>query len=161
MHKQAVMASNTGNPNVRKQCESGICGTPDLALSFCASCDSFYCSACWILQGPHRPGKVGLDGFPHEKTDQEVVRNLKAILEPPSSPETLRKLHQRDAATTWFGVVRSESQHPVSGKPLAEFKDFGRYATLMAESAPPNGAARYPQLVSFIGQTSKYNWISL
>jgi hypothetical protein len=151
------MASNSNDPKSTRRCESGTCGTPALSLSFCASCDSFYCSTCWLLQGQHRPGKVGLDGLPHEKTDVEVVKNLKAILEPPSNPEALRKLHRQDEASTWFGVVRSESIHPVTGKFLPEFKDFGRYATLMAESRPPNGAARYPQLVSFIGQTSKQN----
>ncbi|KAI9778775.1 MAG: hypothetical protein M1839_007865 [Geoglossum umbratile] len=104
--------------------------------------------------GQHRPGKVGLDGLPHEKTDPDIVKSLKAILEPPDNSEELRDLHRKDATSTWFGVVRSESQHPVKGNPLPEFKDFGRYAALMAESRPPSGDARYPQLVSFIGQTS-------
>lgn len=151
------MASDTIDPITSRQCESGFCGTPDLRLYFCVSCDSFYCEACWQLQGPHRPKKVGADGLPHEKTDVDVVNNLKSILEPPSSPDAIRKLHRQDAATKWFGVARSDHQNPVTGHYPATFKDYGRYATLMAETRPSNSITRYPQLVSFIGQTSEFN----
>ncbi|KAE8444662.1 hypothetical protein EG329_014318 [Mollisiaceae sp. DMI_Dod_QoI] len=83
-----------------------------------------------------------------------VQGSLKAILDPSSSPDQIRKLHQQDETTKWFGVSRSEQINPVTGKCAAIFRDYGRYATLMAETRPSNGTARYPQLVSFIGQTN-------
>ncbi|KAE9377253.1 hypothetical protein N431DRAFT_542623 [Stipitochalara longipes BDJ] len=98
--------------------------------------------------------KVDLDGFPHEKTDVNVVNSLKGILDPPSSLDTLKKLHEDDAGSKWFGVERSDHPHPVTGLHQPVFRNYGRYATLMAESRPSNGCTRYPQLVSFIGQTS-------
>jgi hypothetical protein len=107
------------------------------------------------LQTPHLPKKVGLDGLPHEKTDVNVVNSLKGILDPPSSLDTLKKLHEDDAGSKWFGVERSENPHPVTHLHTPVFRNYGRYATLMAESRPSNGCTRYPQLVSFIGQTSK------
>jgi hypothetical protein len=151
----SAVASSLSGTDVSQRCESGHCGTPDLPLFFCASCDSFYCSACWTIQGPHRQGKVGIDGLPHERANLNVVNNLKSILEPPSNPTDLQKLHIQDAETTWFGVVKGDDPNPVSGRFPPVFMDYGRYATLMAESRPLNGAARYPQIVSFIGQTSK------
>jgi hypothetical protein len=151
---------STSTNQTAHECESGFRGTPETKPHFCASCDSFYCEFCWERLGPHRPGKLGLDGLPHERTDIEIVNNLKAILEPSNSLDTIRKLHQQDAATKWFGVSRSEYMNLVTGHPQAtvEFKDYGRYATLMAESRPPSGNARYPQLVSFIGQTSECHY---
>jgi hypothetical protein len=35
------------------------------------------------------------------------------------------------------------------------FEDYGRYAALMAESLTARFPVRYPQLVSFIGQTGE------
>jgi hypothetical protein len=112
------------------------------------------------MQGPHSQGKTGLDGLPHEKTDINIVNNLKAILDPPGDPEALRRLHQQDEATMWFGVEPSEHMSQVTKNYPPVFKDYGRYVTLMAESRPENGEIRYPQLVSFIGQTSKLPFAS-
>lgn len=66
------------------------------------------------------------------------------------------KLHQKDEDTTWFGILREDSGFP-------SFQDYGRYATLMAESSrsplslngQQSGALdpRYPSLVSFVGET--------
>ena len=150
------MASSSSNTTTSQKCESGHCGTPDLPLWDCASCDSFYCATCWLLQGPHLKGKVGLDGLPHEKTDINVVNSLKAILEPPNNLAALRKLHEKDAATKWFGVESGDTPYPVTLNFPPVFRNYGRYATLIAETRPSNGTTRYPQLVSFIGQTSEF-----
>lgn len=104
---------------------------------------------------PIKKGKL-VDGMPHEKTNQKVVKQLKAILEPPDNQEELWELHRRDEDTTWFGVLRNPNPDPITGLTRTSFKDYGRYAALMAETRPPNGEMRYPQLVSFIGQTSEY-----
>jgi hypothetical protein len=138
------------------KCEGGLCNAKNLKTWYCSLCDTFFCDICWEYQIPHKKGKVGPDGLPHEKTDQGVVKKLKAILEPPDNQEELRELHRRDEDTTWFGVVKSPLPDPITGHTRTSFKDYGRYTALMAETRPPNGELRYPQLVSFIGQTSEY-----
>lgn len=135
---------------INQHCEGDPCASPpDSATRYCVSCDSFFCDICWDLQGPHRPGKVGLDGWPHEKADINIVRRLQAILMPLQSQETLETLHREDEENTWFGVTYD----PATGGSF--FQDYGRYTSLMEVSGPLNEQARYPQLVSFIGETSK------
>lgn len=138
-----------------EKCEGGMCGPQKSKTWYCSNCDTVFCDVCWQIQIPHKKGKL-VDGLPHEKTDQNVVKKLKAILEPPDSQEELRELHRRDEDTTWFGVIRNPNPDPITGLTRTSFKDYGRYAALMAETRPPNGELRYPQLVSFIGQTSGY-----
>ena len=72
------------------------------------------------------------------------------------SEEQAKLLHQKDEGTTWFGILREDTGFP-------SFQDYGRYASLMAESSrsplSPNAQwnrardSRYPSLVSFVGQT--------
>ncbi|EON62430.1 hypothetical protein W97_01652 [Coniosporium apollinis CBS 100218] len=125
-----------------RQCES----CEEVTVThYCVSCDSHYCDPCWKRQGPHRPGKVGQDGLPHEKTDLNVVEALRDILSPPSSVAEQDELHREDLDTTWFGVVH-EDNVPV-------FQNYDRYASVMADSLCSDTDVRYPQLVSFIGQT--------
>ncbi|KAI9690171.1 MAG: hypothetical protein M1822_009132 [Bathelium mastoideum] len=64
---------------------------------------------------------------------------------PPDNPKIQEKMHMEDEDTTWFGVAKDTANVPV-------LQDYGRYATLMANSATGE-RVRYPQLVSFIGQT--------
>ena len=116
---------------------------------FCNYCDSNFCDPCWQRQLQHSKKKRGPDGLPHEKTDRAVVERLRRILEPSSNPEEQRLLHQDDEDTTWFGIGRNAANKP-------NFQDYGRYATIMAESLTPRQSVRYPHLVSFIGQTGKY-----
>ena len=82
--------------------------------------------------------------MPHEKTDPNVVKKLKAILHPTRKADKIQKLHEDDESTKWFGVARD-----VAGRP--NFEDYGRYATLMSSMS---SETRYPQLVSFIGITN-------
>lgn len=83
--------------------------------------------------------------MPHEKADPEVVNRLKETFTPSHDPVIQRKLHVEDEDTTWFGIERDESDNPV-------FQDYSRFAELMLNSASGE-TTRYPQLVSFIGQT--------
>jgi hypothetical protein len=78
-----------------------------------------------------------------------MIERMHAILQPSHDPETLRSLHLEDQDNRWFGVVRS----PAVGK--SQFYDFSRYGKLMADSRPLSGAARYPKLISFVGDTNK------
>lgn len=72
-----------------------------------------------------------------------MIERMHSILEPPQDAATLKILHKEDQDTRWFGVVKSQ------------FHDFRRYAQLMLDSRPLTGALRYPNLISFIGDTSK------
>jgi energy-coupling factor transporter ATP-binding protein EcfA2 len=55
-------------------------------------------------------------------------------------------MHLDDEDTTWFGIARDANDLPI-------FQDYGRYATIIANSSTGEYKVRYPQLVSFIGQT--------
>jgi hypothetical protein len=100
------------------------------------------------LQGPHRPKKRGPHGRPHEKVDLDVVRRLEGILTPSRDPDEIKRLHQEDERTKWFGVTRDDTGETV-------FEDYGRYAALVSDTAQVAGMEnRYPQLVSFVGVTN-------
>ena len=98
------------------------------------------------------PGSI-----PHEKTDFRTAEKIKAVLEVHTTSAQQVILHEKDEGTTWFGVVREDTELPI-------FRDFGRYAAIVAETLHPIfrhsfdgtfGARdhRFPSLVSFVGQT--------
>jgi len=60
--------------------------------------------------------------------------------------EERQNLYIEDENTKWFGVARDSNGQLV-------FQDYGRYANIMADNAVGVHKHRYPQLVSFIGQT--------
>jgi hypothetical protein len=94
----------------------------------------------------HKPGMTGWNGLPHEKENPEAVALLRRILEPaPLSEAQQSKEFEADDETTWFGVARGPSGDVI--------QDHGRFATLMTESHGFYQGERYPQLVSFVGQT--------
>ncbi|KAF8848057.1 hypothetical protein BDZ45DRAFT_733176 [Acephala macrosclerotiorum] len=130
-----------------KQCEP--CEDCEIATPptfFCVDCGSNYCDACWAKAPPHKQGKVNRDGLPHEKINKDVAARLKEIFTPTSDPKIQRRLHEEDRDTTWFGVCRGTSGHP-------ELQDYGRYSRLIRESWNGKFRERWPQLVSFVGQT--------
>lgn len=115
----------------------------------CIQCNNLaFCDNCWSEWILHKPGAVGYDGRPHEKSDPNIVRILRQILEPVRTDADIDTEHQADEDITWFGVGRDASNQPV-------LQDYGRFATLVSESQPEEPVNRYPQLVSFIGQTGK------
>lgn len=105
-----------------------------------------FCDPCWAKQAPHKPGRTGPDGLPHEKADLRIVKRLKDILTPSADTQEQQSLHLEDKDTTWFGIARDSNKQPI-------FQDYGRYATIIANSATGEFKVRYPQLISFIGQT--------
>ncbi|KAF1965274.1 hypothetical protein BU23DRAFT_574994 [Bimuria novae-zelandiae CBS 107.79] len=112
----------------------------------CSYCGANFCDACWGIQLQHKAGRTGPDGLPHEKGDPTIVKRLKNILTPPTNFNEQQQLHEDDEDTTWFGIARDDYNQPI-------FQDYGRYATIMADSTTGTHKLRYPQLVSFIGQT--------
>jgi hypothetical protein len=133
---------------LRKPCEGDLCRGHGQPTYFCIHCDCSFCDECWDKERAHRPGKRGPDGHAHEKTDLLVVERYRDILEPSSDPNEQQALHKDDEDTTWFGIGRDMLDAPI-------FEDYGRYAALMAESLTARFPVRYPQLVSFIGQTGE------
>ncbi|KAH7009972.1 hypothetical protein EDB80DRAFT_838977 [Ilyonectria destructans] len=119
------------------------CNGPNKAWK-CVQCDDFFCDACWPLERPHRPGKVGIDGRQHEKVDEEVIHRLKQIFGQPTQEEQHRR-HGTDINTTWFGVVKEANQ------PYLHYSN--RLVDILRESQVGVHSDRFPQLVSFVGQT--------
>ncbi len=100
------------------------------------------------------PGSI-----PHEKTDIGIAKKIKAILEAKTTSAEQDRLHKNDEDTTWFGVIREDAELPI-------FRDYGRYAGIMADTLGPSSHHRsdctvgvrdhrFPSLVSFVGQTGE------
>lgn len=121
-----------------------ICEVPSQETSFCAHCETSYCDGCWTKQPLHR-GKSS-----HRRIDATRWYRIREILEPPVKEQDLEELHNQDEATKWFGVEKNEQ----SGE--TDFDETDRFVSLLASSLRQAGTRRYPQLVSFIGDTSKY-----
>ncbi|KAF2735206.1 hypothetical protein EJ04DRAFT_576300 [Polyplosphaeria fusca] len=118
---------------------------PSRELYFCADCRSCLCDKCWNLLPTHAP-QVSPQ---HEKLaylEYLQCNRLKNILDPPRTEVALEKLHSKDTNTTWFGIER----YP-DGRPFLQ--DFDTFSQLMA-NCPDADRVKYPQLVSFIGETS-------
>ncbi|MCJ1354083.1 MAG: hypothetical protein MMC33_004070 [Icmadophila ericetorum] len=137
------MALSKSTAHFRPPCE--VCCEEFKPSFYCVHCDSSFCDTCWEKQIPHKPDKRPPDG-PHEKVDRLVVERYRSILEPSFNIQELDDLHKEDEDTEWFGVGRNQANEPM-------FEDYGRYATLMAQSLSEVQDVRYPQLVSFVGQT--------
>ncbi|EUC48828.1 hypothetical protein COCMIDRAFT_2285 [Bipolaris oryzae ATCC 44560] len=112
----------------------------------CSYCDMNFCDDCWGKQGPHKLGRKGPDGLPHEKANPTIVQRLKDILAPPQDYYEQQILHVEDEDTTWFGIARDNHNKSI-------LDDRGRYAAIMADSNTDEYQFRYPQIVSFVGQT--------
>ncbi|KAF2188984.1 hypothetical protein K469DRAFT_684250 [Zopfia rhizophila CBS 207.26] len=143
-HLPQPKLNNPPNDLGFKPCEA--CELSDIRTWNCSYCDVNLCDPCWDKQLPHKPGRTGPDGLPHEKGDPSIVKRLKSILTPPIDPGEQQSLHMDDEDTTWFGIAKDIDNQPI-------FQDYGRYATIMADSTTGVYKLRYPQLVSFIGQT--------
>lgn len=149
-----VSPVGTGNSDVNasddpgSQCEDPRCSGRPCPIYHCIDCSSNYCSECWPLQGPHRAGKLGRDGIPHEKTDLSIVDRFRDILHPRETLQELHASHERDINAKWFGVTKDQHSR-------LKFEEYGRYAAVMSNITSGSSATlRYPQLVSFIGVTN-------
>jgi hypothetical protein len=78
------------------------------------------------------------------------VHRLRQIFEPVRSEADHQQELLDDEETAWFGYGRDSTGHPV-------FQDYGRFAAVMGEShAREVAMERYPQLVTFIGETGQH-----
>ncbi|CEI60194.1 hypothetical protein FVEN_g6376 [Fusarium venenatum] len=128
-------------PSVLNPC--CVCGGPSKAWK-CVQCDDFFCDECWPKERPHRPGKVGIDGREHEKVDEDIVDRLQRIFGQPTAEEQHQR-HTNDINTTWFGITKEY------GQPYLHYSN--RLVDILRESQIGAFTERFPQLVSFVGQT--------
>lgn len=140
------------------------CTGSNAALWLCVDCSTRICDGCWPLVPGHRDGAIARDGQPHEKTEVFRHGRLREILNPPVSEDELERLHEADIETTWFGrpassrKMRQRATNLMAGIRKNRdgeqcLSDGGIYNSLIAE-CPSKDGIRYPQLVSFIGQTN-------
>lgn len=122
-----------------------MCEASSEHTSFCAHCETSYCDKCWLKQPLHRRD------LSHRKIDAKRWYRIREILEPPFKDRDLEELHSQDEATKWFGVEKNEETDET------DFDETDRFTSLLASSRKQTGTKRYPQLVSFIGDTSKLN----
>jgi hypothetical protein len=144
--------SRTNSNQVEKH-QCGQCDEHKSDSYYCNLCDMTYCGGCWNRVGPHKSGKVGPGGIPHEKTDQVIADKLRATLEASPNDIEQQELFRNDENTAWFGVVKDESGDSI-------FYDYGRYADIMTEISQITGprqrqGSRFPGLVSFVGETGE------
>lgn len=137
--------SRLNSHNIHK-CEGYQCTNSAAETSYCHQCDSHFCHRCWRRQVSHLPGKLAVDGLPHEKIDIRIAARLEQILSSSNGSKEQDALHEADSTTIWFGIDRNYADVPT-------FQDYRRYTTLMLEHMSVEQESRYPQLVSFVGQT--------
>jgi patatin-like phospholipase/acyl hydrolase len=86
-------------------------------------------------------------GVAHEKTEYRLFRRLHDILQPAHSEEGLKRLHEADGNSFWFGAFYDQYGDPY-------LTDGSIYSSLISQAGHSEGGHKYPQLVSFIGQTN-------
>lgn len=136
-------------PELPEKHTCGQCEEEFDTCFYCNVCDTAYCAKCWDRVGPHKSGKLGPGGVPHEKTDEKVASRLRATLEAAPTDIEQDELFGNDQDTTWFGVVKDEAGDSI-------FCDYGRYADIINEISKqlgPRPGHRFPGLVSFVGET--------
>ncbi|KAM0714524.1 hypothetical protein Q7P37_009820 [Cladosporium fusiforme] len=133
---------------VVEDCEADNCEAPPKSqLWYCPGCSSTYCSGCWSAQTAHKRAKINGGPSMHDKVDIDIIRRYQSSLNPSRDIHVIRKLHEEDQKTQWFGVIRETSR--------TLFKSHDRYPTLMSGMlAATDFDDRYPKLVSFIGVTN-------
>jgi hypothetical protein len=170
------MATATAQPQVgNPDCDYRRFGFPSCTgataeLWWCVDCSARICDGCWPEVPGHCQGATARDGQPHEKTDSRRHDRLREILNPPVTEDELERLHAADLETTWFGKPASsralwrlqENPRLTSWCTAGISKnrshdpcllDGGIYNSLIAQ-CPFQDGPKYPQLVSFIGQTN-------
>ncbi|KAL1581611.1 hypothetical protein WHR41_09618, partial [Cladosporium halotolerans] len=145
----SISSSTEGNEDIPLVCEGADCMGSPSPLWYCAKCYCTYCDDCWKQQVPHRPGKGDRDRTPHEQVHPMVARKIGSVFDTTNASDVVKRLHEKDKTSKWFGVVRDRYGRPV-------LEDYGRYEILCAAGAGRRDSAplQFPRLVSFIGVTN-------
>lgn len=149
-----MQSSETPSPNLSELVASGTCEVCDKQVETwtCPQCNgAAFCDGCWGTQLAHKPRRVPVvDGLPHEKISSEVYQRLQSVFRQDRTSDEQHKLHVSDIDTTWFGVVKDESEGPGSRPGL---RHENRFIEIMRESQTGKYTERFPHLVSFVGHT--------
>ncbi|KAI4183098.1 MAG: hypothetical protein L6R41_005594 [Letrouitia leprolyta] len=120
-----------------------ICKKEVGGVSFCPACGANFCENCWSTQIAHDPDSTAEPR--HEKSDRQITERLQGILTPATDQDAQRQLHLDDSLTTWLKWTK--------GFRDPELQEYDRYKKLMQTSFSSQWKERWPQFVSFIGQT--------
>lgn len=141
-HESSAQASE--EMDIRFTC--AVCKQNAEGHTFCSACGGNFCDNCWGTQIAHQPG--GAADLRHEKSDRRITERLQGILNPATDPNTQQQLHLDDSHTTWLRWTKGSRQEP-------EIQEYDRYKKLIQASFSSQWKERWPQLVSFIGETGK------
>jgi hypothetical protein len=78
---------------------------------YCVDCSCHFCESCWKFQPSHKTGKTARDGLSHEKINYYVAKRLEAILSPTNDHDEVRRLHEVDERSIWFGELFQADMH--------------------------------------------------
>ena len=141
-------ATNTGIPIIIcENCEE------QAATWTCPQCLGVaFCEGCWNSQLAHKARARVTDALPHEKIGSEIFDRLQRVFRQDRTPDEQHFLHVSDIDTTWFGVVKDDSEADGQGaRPSLRWEN--RLIDIMRESQTGQFTERFPHLVSFVGQT--------
>lgn len=112
-------AVNRSSFNVCEQCDRS-----GRDVWFCNVCNFSLCTQCWDVYLPHKKGRLGPGGIPHEKTSAAIADKVSKALAPgPSDAFASEELHRDDEKTAWFGGLALLSSN-LTIYPLNFFLEF-------------------------------------
>lgn len=117
-----MSVNNRVNSHNVHECEGYHCHNRAGETLFCHQCDSHFCNLCWSRQASHLPGKVAVDGLPHEKIDIRIATRLEQIMNSSNSPRN-RMLFIKMTRTR-SGLVSMETM--LMPQPFRIIKDIPR-----------------------------------
>lgn len=113
----------------------------DASAWYCYACRMTFCKTHWMKEMSHRRKRPG-----HEKVDAAVAKMIEHTLEVDVSDTEQAELHLMDESASWFGAIHSQDGGVI-------FRDFGRYAAVVADKSLAEKRSCYPALISFVGDT--------
>jgi hypothetical protein len=91
---------------------------------------------------------LGPSGLAHEKSDTSIAQRLENAFTAPKDTKQAQRLHVNDSDTIWLSFTGEHTDLP-------SIQDHDRFTALIQDSFSGRWNERWPQIVSFIGQTGK------
>jgi hypothetical protein len=129
-----------------------LCGRngPDREYWYCHQCMTTFCDVDWEVQWLHDDSRLKPGQLPHERVNKRLELLIRSCVRPDWQKEDLRKVHEEDFRTTWFGVDEESTQ---GGETLKTLRNYERFEQLMFEWEPYRRLSLYPSIVSFVGES--------
>ncbi|KAF2399012.1 hypothetical protein EJ06DRAFT_479226 [Trichodelitschia bisporula] len=122
-------------------CEGDDCKPGDSPVSYCPNCNLRLCDVCWDRQQAHRKKSRGPQV--HEKENPLLHDRFHKILHASSDDNA----HILDERTKWLGMYH------LNGSDTPVLEEFDAYTDIVTRNIKANSPEKYPQLVSFVGET--------